>query len=338
MGASVGANIDVGSGTVAGIGAFSPPKSAKEPDYGTTARKLRDSYSGFQLRIIKEQLGGAGAALWGQGYGYGQGQQAALYPTSAAATGRSRGYGTETGTDRVDVPLCFPAVGAQTEETVRRLRREGQQRYQQQLAQDQHTRPVEKQRMHVARRPPSPQGPHNLLEQIGETQEAAEGRRLQARMVLYANQRDILARGPSAHTLGQTAHNRADEIAKFESQATSIVSSIGQAQEDSKSKARKKALQEQYLQQLLSDSPQRGRADGAQTMHGQAGQGQDGQGGLDVLDFSSMQGLEIGVGHMDGDRTDKYLRQAEYRRLLDKQKMQHEDIVRVDRIKYGASW
>jgi hypothetical protein len=124
----------------------------------------------------------------------------------------------------------------------------------------------------------------------------------------------------------------------FESQATSIVSSIGQAQEDSKSKARKKALQEQYLQQLLSDSLQRERADGAQTMHGQDGQGQDGQGELDVLEFSSMQGLEIGVGHMDGDRTDKYLRQAEYRRLLDKQKMQHEDIVRVDRIKYGASW
>lgn len=196
---------------------------------------------------------------------------------------------------------------------------------------------------------------------VGETE--ADRRRRETQQILASNREDVLARlheasSPENRKMREyKAHNRVDETIKFEEAPYRF---IGASTENAKD--RKKAMQEQYLAQLLQDNggppqqyhnhnhhqqqqqQQKYQQEQYQQQQQQYQQGRSSHPSPDsraeYVNRSGWTGLNIGGHSMDeanqgASKNEKFLKQAAYKRLLDQQRLQAEDLVRMDKMKYG---
>jgi hypothetical protein len=111
---------------------------------------------------------------------------------------------------------------------------------------------------------------------------------------------------------------RSDEQSKFEQAPYNYIGS------SETSKDKKKAMQEQYLTQLLADT-------------GPPKQPIIRNNPAEYVNVSGWTGLNIGGTFADEGtvQSEKALKQAAYKRMLDKQVFQHQELVRRDADKYG---
>mmetsp|Transcript_24611 Transcript_24611/g.53221 ORF Transcript_24611/g.53221 Transcript_24611/m.53221 type:complete len:408 (-) Transcript_24611:285-1508(-) len=214
-------------------------------------------------------------------------------------------------------PQNYMPIGAQTDkDTLRRVKREGQAAYQQQLATDLMTKAAVPERQPVVRVHSPPSSEPDPFDKLG----ASPDRRAQARVILEANRDELLQRlnVASPEERQKRRHgqfSRADEIARFE-EAPYIA--IGSANEESASRARRKAMQEQYLQQLLTDNPS------------SPGKERPGEEMLYNVQRTVHAGASGGGG--GGDKAQK---QAAYKQMLDQQQAMKGELTRRDGLKYG---
>jgi hypothetical protein len=229
------------------------------------------------------------------------------------------------------------AIGRQLDkDALLRSKRDQQMAYQQQLVNDARAKPVVVDRKPVERRVASPQNRHvSLMEQIGNHSDGSglsesESRRREAQRVLTSNRDDVLARlaegrSPENQKLRQASmYSRNDEAAKFEEAPYHFIGATSEGTKD-----RKKAMQEQYLAQLLADN-------------GPPSQGRTARREDDSLfsDRTGWTGLHVGGHSMDeANRSEasneKHQKQAAYKRLLDQQKVVNDNAQRADSMRYG---
>jgi len=244
--------------------------------------------------------------------------------------------------DDVYANLPGLVIGKQTDkDTDFRNKRDAQAAYQRQLTEDLRSKPVSLDRKAVDRRAasPEPQGV-SFMSRIGDRtnnnhnqaeQEAAEARRRDAQRLLATHRDDVMNRLNEAHSPENkkfretSAHGRVDDAVKFEEAEYRFIGGSPQA-----AKQKKKAMQEQYLTQLLQDNgpiQQQGRS----TYHDPLAA---------YVNHTGYTGLNIG-GHSrdeankNASQNEKFQKQAAYKRLLDQQRLQAEDLLRQDRVKYG---
>jgi hypothetical protein len=323
--------------------------------------ELRTQYTEFQRKIIAEQMSGnydhntvspERAKALPQGLEY-QGYLSA--PSPRGNKPKFADYARVLGDDKTseiqqtrrkfvrhideDVAngkLEGLVIGKQTDkESQFRAKREQQAAYQRQLTNDLRSKPVELERKGVERRAHSPQSQHvSLMERIGDrtsyTEQAeAERRRREAQQLLSTNRGDVIARLNEANSPENRklrydqSHSRGEEAAKFEEAPYRF---IGGSQDAAKDK--KRAMQEQYLAQLLADNgpPPSGRPMQREEP--------------EYANKYGWTGLPVGGHSMDEANKssaleEKQLKHAAYKRLLDMQKLQAEDLVRMDAKKYG---
>lgn len=190
----------------------------------------------------------------------------------------------------------------------------------------------------VERRAHSPEPTQaNFMSRIGDRTDGsgeteADRRRREAQRILSTNREDVLQRLHEASSpenrkfREDRAHGRVEEAVKFEEAPYRFIGGSPEA-----AKGRKKAMQEQYLAQLLQDNgpPSQGRP-----VH----QYPDPM--SEYVNRSGWTGLNIGGHSMDeahqgASKNEKFMKQAAYKRLLDQQRMQADDLVRMDQMKYG---
>jgi len=213
-------------------------------------------------------------------------------------------------------------------ETLRRQKVQGQAFYQEQLKRDQEMKPVDATRRALLRKPSTPEEVHpNALLDLGRSsQEESERRRL-AQLILQSNREDVLSKineksmllsPPDRKKRHDGYHVRSDEQTKFEQAPYHYIGS------SETSKDKKKAMQEQYLTQLLTDT-------------GPPKQPIIRNNPAEYVNVSGWTGLNIGGTFADESavQSDKALKQAAYKRMLDQQVFQYDELVRRDADKYG---
>lgn len=338
----------------------------QDTDFPPSPDELRSQYTEFQRKIIAEQMSGdyqhysqspERAATLRQGMDY-EGNVGQTSPRTSPRVDKARlnAYAQKLEADRsaaieqtrkkfvrnidedyVEGKMGGLAIGTQMDkETMQRTKREKQAAYQQQLENDLRSRPIAADRKVFERRAASPQNQSgNLMDRIGDRTDGSgmsetEHRRREAQRILAANRDDVLARlnegtSPEAQRVRHASmHNRSDEVAKFEEAPYRYIGGGN----DSNNKDRKKAMQQQYLAQLLADNgpPAQGRSVRREEP--------------EYANRTGWTGLNIGGHSLDESNhsaasTEKHLKQAAYKRLLDQQKLQAEDLARMDAERYG---
>ena len=251
-------------------------------------------------------------------------------------------YVRKNAADDVYANLPGLVIGNQTDkETQFRNKRDAQAAYQQQLANDQRSKPVALERKLVDRRAASPEPQHiSLMSRIGDRtgvhaaeMEAAEARRREAQRLLNTHREDVLNRLTEASSpenkkfRENRAHGSVEEATKFEEAPYRFIGGSVEAAKD-----RKKQMQEQYLTQLLRDN---GPPPSQQNKSYQAADPL-----ASYVNKTGYTGLLIGghsldEAHKGASNNEKLMKQEAYRRLLDQQRVQDEDLLRQDRSKYG---
>eukprot|EP01032_Pedospumella_encystans_P025297 gene25297-28597_t len=329
---------------------------------------LRSQYTEFQKKLIAEQASGnfdhnysqyderAKALSLGQSY---QGGAASVENNREKAVAKyaeyqkrveadqSKGieqtrqkYVRKNAADDVYADLPGLVIGKQTDkDTEFRNKRDAQAAYQQQLTADLRSKPVYLDRKAVDRRAVSPEPTQaSFMSRIGDRSgnqsaemEAAEARRRDAQRLLSTHRDDVLNRLNEANSpenkkyRERLAHGRVDEVVKFEEAPYRFIGGSVEAAKD-----KKKAMQEQYLNQLLQDNGPI-QNPGRSNMHDPLAA---------YVNKTGYTGLSIG-GHSrdevnkNASQNEKLQKQAAYKRLLDQQRLQAEDLVRADRNRYG---
>ena len=218
------------------------------------------------------------------------------------------------------------AIGRQDDqESLRRQKVQNQMSYQEQLKNDQQLKPVDTSRRVLIRKPHTPEQIHpNALLDLGRSSQEESDRRRIAQMVLQSNRDDVLSKmneksmllsPPDRKKRHEGFHVRSDEQTKFE-QATYHYIGSSEASKD-----KKRAMQEQYLSQLLADT-------------GPPKQPIVRDNPAEFVNVSGWTGLNIG-GSSGEEASDKARKQAAYKRMLDQQVFQYDELVRRDADKYG---
>ena len=214
------------------------------------------------------------------------------------------------------------------DETIRRQKVQNQAAYQEQLKRDQELKPTDATRRIFIRKPNSPEQVHsNALLDLGRSSQEESDRRRLAQLILQSNREDVLSKinekslllsPPDRKKRNDGFYVRSDEQTKFEQAPYHYIGS------SEASKDKKKAMQEQYLTQLLADT-------------GPLKQPIIRNNPAEYVNVSGWTGLNIGGTFADEGavQSDKALKQAAYKRMLDKQVFQHEELVRRDADKYG---
>lgn len=214
------------------------------------------------------------------------------------------------------------------EETLRRQKVQNQAAYQEQLKRDQELKPTDTTRKVFLRKPNSPEQVHsNALLDLGRSSQEESDRRRLAQLILQTNREDVLSKinekslllsPPDRKKRNDGFYVRSDEQSKFEQAPYNYIGS------SEASKDKKKAMQEQYLTQLLADT-------------GPPKQPIIRNNPAEYVNVSGWTGLNIGGTFADEGtvQSEKALKQAAYKRMLDKQVFQHQELVRRDADKYG---
>jgi hypothetical protein len=244
---------------------------------------------------------------------------------------------------------CGPGlvIGRQSDPaTDFRQKREAQAAYKEKLLSDMQSRPIAGERKQVQRRAVSPEpkqmsfmdqqmvnrGSGFLGTGTGGAGASGSPKKDLAQFILEHNRDDVMARLNEAETperqrnRKEGAHSRIEEVSKFEEAPYRF---IGGSEASEKSK--KKAMQEKYLSQLLADNGPLPSVDFNQNSTNRYDE---------YVNKSGWTGLHIGGHSRDeahkGDMLlEKQYKQAAYKRLLDQQRVQAEDLLRTDRQKYG---
>lgn len=214
------------------------------------------------------------------------------------------------------------------DETIRRQKVQNQAAYQEQLKRDQELKPADTSRRVFIRKPNSPEQVHsNALLDLGRSSQEESDRRRLAQLILQSNREDVLSKinekslllsPPDRKKRNDGFYVRSDEQSKFEQAPYHFIGS------SEASKDKKKAMQEQYLTQLLADT-------------GPPKQPIIRNHPAEYVNVSGWTGLNIGATFADEGavQSEKALKQAAYKRMLDKQVFQQEELVRRDANKYG---
>lgn len=240
----------------------------------------------------------------------------------------------------------FMIGGDRSAGNTRSQKRAAQERYNQQLQEDKWRAEVEPSRKPMERRPITPQlspGEQNGIMQLGShAPQEAEKRRL-ARELQERNRDTVLSTisSPVKPRYGQAGaqqgvHVNATEQMKFENAS---YKAIGEHEVDpTAARQRKKAMQANYLSQLLRDTE--GLPKQKEMNRGNYSSDIDG-----YVDRTGWTGLNIGGPSLDMPRDsanpsggamgsplgDKYLKQMAYKRQLDQQRLHAADLALLER-------